>query len=48
VKVIYLREVARLGRLQNWICRVAVAQERRGCEVQLMQPPWVAAQEDEV
>ena len=48
MKVIRLREVAGLGGLQNLICRVADAQERHGCEVQLMQPPWVAAQEDEV
>ena len=48
MKVIHLREVASLGGLRNWICRVADAKERCGCEVQLMQPPWVSAQEDEV
>jgi glycosyltransferase involved in cell wall biosynthesis len=42
VKVLHLGEVAGLGGLQNWVCSVAEAQARRGYEVELMQPPWVA------
>lgn len=42
VRIIHLGEVAGLGGLQNWICSLAEAQVRRGFEVQLMQPPWMA------
>ncbi len=42
VKVLHIGEVAGLGGLQNWVCSVAEAQARRGYEVELMQPPWVA------
>src|SRR5882762_9256210 len=42
VRVIRLGEVAGLGGLQNWVCSLAEAQARRGFEVQLMQPPWIA------
>jgi glycosyltransferase involved in cell wall biosynthesis len=41
VNVLHIGEVAGLGGLQNWVCRVAEAQARRGYEVELMQPPWV-------
>jgi glycosyltransferase involved in cell wall biosynthesis len=40
VKVIHIGDVAGLGGLQNWICSLAEAQQRRGFEVELMQPPW--------
>lgn len=40
----HLGEVAGIGGLQNWVCSLAEAQARRGFEVQLMQPPWVAAE----
>ena len=43
-KVLHIAEVAGIGGLQNWVCSVAEAQARRGCEVELMQPPWVAAE----
>lgn len=41
MRVIHIGEVAGLGGLQNWVCRVAEAQARRGYGVELMQPPWV-------
>jgi glycosyltransferase involved in cell wall biosynthesis len=41
-KVLHIGEVAGIGGLQNWVCSVAEAQARRGHEVELMQPPWVA------
>ena len=47
VRIIHLGD-AGLGGSQNWICSLAEAQARRGFEVHLMQPRWVAAQEDEI
>ena len=44
MKVLHIGEVAGLGGLQNWVCSVAEAQTRRGYKVELMQPPWVAAE----
>jgi glycosyltransferase involved in cell wall biosynthesis len=40
VKIIHLGNVAGFGGLQNWICRLAEAQARRGFQIELMQPPW--------
>jgi len=42
MKVIHIGEVAGVGGLQNWVCSVAEAQVKRGYDVELMQPPWVA------
>ncbi len=47
MRIIHLGE-AGLGGSQNWICSLAEAQVRRGFEVHLMQPRWIAAQENEI
>jgi glycosyltransferase involved in cell wall biosynthesis len=44
LRVLHIGEVAGLGGLQNWVCSLAEAQARRGYEVELMQPPWVAVE----
>ena len=44
MKVLHIGEAAGLGGLQNWVCSVAEAQAKRGYQVELMQPPWVAAE----
>jgi glycosyltransferase involved in cell wall biosynthesis len=43
VKIIHLGHVAGFAGMQNFICRLAEAQARRGLEVQLMPPPWEGA-----
>ncbi|HEV3481454.1 MAG TPA: glycosyltransferase family 4 protein [Candidatus Acidoferrales bacterium] len=40
MKIIHLGNVAGFGGMQNWLCRLAEAQARRGFDVQLMTPPW--------
>src|SRR2546421_3840758 len=44
LRVLHIGEAAGLGGLQNWVCGLAEAQARRGYEVELMQPPWVAVE----
>lgn len=45
LKILHIGCVAGLGGLETFICRLAQAQSARGCQVELMQPPWASQQE---